>query len=380
MSSNYIYLDYAASTPIDLRVVEVMAPYHGVANPSSAHAAGRDVAERVEMSRRLVAGLIGGSPGEVVFTSGATEANNLAIGGVCRAHRGGHIITAVTEHKAVLETVYAHCPVATVVPVDSDGRVDPEDVARAMRPDTILVSVMAANNEIGTIGDIAAIGEICKSREVLFHSDVAQAVGKTPIDVKSIAADLVSISAHKIYGPKGVGALWISRYARDQISPILFGGGHERGLRPGTLNVAGCVGFGEAARIAGERLEADFAVTSKCRAALIDRLLDAFPDAQFNGNVDNAVPGIVSVRIPGIDAESLLLATPSVAASTGSACTSATPSPSHVLLALGHSHESASECLRLSFGRFTTLDDIDAAVAALSSSVLPLRDDVLVGP
>jgi len=368
-----IYLDYAASTPIDPRVLDKMAPFHGAANPSSAHLAGRQAADAVEEARRLVARLIGGSPDEVVFTSGATESNNLAIGGVIRQAGAGHVVTTAAEHKAVLETARSWCPRTSIVPVRGDGSVDPDSVAAAIQTDTVLVSVMAANNEVGTISAIAEIGAVCREREVLFHCDAAQAVGKMHIDVGTFPVDLLSLSAHKMYGPKGVGALWVRRGVRDRIRPLIAGGGHERGLRSGTTNVAGCVGLGEAARIAIDERVADERHSQELRTHLLEALMAAFDGATVNGQPRSVLPGIVNVRLPGIDVESLLLATPLVAASTGSACTSAVPAPSHVLRAMGLSHEAAFESIRLSFGRFTTLTAIDHALEALAASVHLVR-------
>jgi cysteine desulfurase len=368
-----LYLDYAASTPIDERVVSAMAPYHGAANPSSAHGAGRDAAEAVEQARRQVAALLGASVGEIVFTSGATEADNLAIGGAIQAAGGGHVVTTAAEHKAVLETVRSWCPTATVVPVSPDGSVDPSSIAAAIRPETVLVSVMVANNEVGTLSPIDEIGAVCRARNVLFHTDAAQAVGKIPIDVGSLPIDLLSVSAHKMYGPQGVGALWIRRAARSRVRPLMLGGGHERGLRAGTTNVAGCVGFGEAASLLQDEAAADESHSRKLRARLVAGLLEAFEGAQVNGHPSRCVPGILNVRLPGVDAESLLLATPRVAASTGSACTSAVPEPSHVLLAMGLSHEAALESMRLSFGRFTGPEEIDEAIETLLASADLIR-------
>lgn len=369
-----IYLDYAASTPIDDRVVSAMAPYHAAANPSSTHAAGREAADAVEQARGHVASLVGAKPAEIVFTSGATEADNLAIGGVIRAVGGGHIVTAASEHKAVLETVKEWCHDATVVPVNRDGSVDPSRIEAAIRRDTVLVSVMAANNEVGTVSPIQAVGELCRARDVLFHTDAAQAVGKIPIDVGSLPIDLLSISAHKIYGPKGIGALWIRREVRDRLKAVAFGGGHERGFRPGTTNVAGCVGFGEAARILLTEAKSDDSHCRALRRRLFAAVLDAFQGAQPNGSQSHCVPGIVNIRLPGLEAESLLLATPRVAASTGSACTSAVPTPSHVLLAMGLNHDAASESIRLSFGRFTTYAEIDETIEAFASAAVAVGE------
>lgn len=375
-----IYLDYAASTPIDPRVLDKMVPFHGAANPSSAHLAGRHAAEAVEEARGHVAALIGGRPGEVVFTSGATEADNLAIGGVLRAAGTGHVVTTAAEHKAVLETARSWCPETTIVAVRGDGSVDPDCVAAAIRPDTVLVSVMVANNEVGTISAVAEIGAVCRERGVLFHCDAAQGAGKTHIDVGSLPVDLLSLSAHKMYGPKGVGALWVRRGVRDRIRPLITGGGHERGLRSGTTNVAGCVGFGEAARIAIEERAADERHSRLLRTRLLEALPAAFDGATVNGDPRSVLPGIVNVRLPGIDGESLLLATPLVAASTGSACTSSVPAPSHVLLAMGLSHEAARESIRLSFGRFTTPTAIDRAIEALAASAHLVRESHAEAP
>lgn len=369
-----IYLDYAASTPIDPRVVEVMAPYHGAANASSAHLAGRDAAEAVEAARREVARLIGGSPGEVVFTSGATEADNLAIGGAIAAAGGGHVVTAASEHKAVLETARAWCPEASIVSVDRDGSVDPDRVSSAIRNDTVLVSVMMANNEVGTLAALDEIGAVCRARGVFFHTDAAQAAGKIPLDVSATPFDLMSLSAHKMYGPKGIGALWIRRDARDRIKPLMFGGGHERSFRSGTTNVAGCVGFGHAARIATTELPADDRHCRELRSRLLAAARESFNGVVVNGHAKQTVAGIVNIQLPGVDAESLLLATPGVAASTGSACTSAVPSPSHVLLAMGLTRAAALESVRLSFGRFTTPGEIDIAIEALAASADMVRE------
>lgn len=371
--SAVIYLDYAASTPIDPRVVEAMAPYHDAANPSSAHLAGRDAAQAVEKARGEVARLIGGSSGEVVFTSGATESNNLALGGAIRAAGGGHIITAASEHKAVLETAREWCREATIIPIDAYGRVDPDRIGAAIRRDTVLVSVMSANNEVGTLAALDDIGALCRARGVLLHTDAAQAAGKLAMDVRTTPIDLMSLSAHKMYGPKGVGALWIRRDIRDLIKPLMHGGGHERGLRPGTMNVAGCVGFGHAARLAAAEFPADDQHCRELRRHLLAAVSSAFDGAALNGHPEETITGIVNFRLPGIDAESLLLATPQVAASTGSACTSAVPAPSHVLLAMGLTHAAAMESVRLSFGRYTTRSEIDTAIEAFAASAAMVR-------
>ncbi|MGH3430388.1 MAG: cysteine desulfurase family protein [Mycobacteriales bacterium] len=369
-----IYLDYAASTPIDPRVVAAMSPYHGAANPSSSHGPGRGAAAAVERARQDVATLIGAAPTEIVFTSGATEADNLAIGGVVQAAGLGHVVTSTAEHKAVLQSVTGRCPDATILPVQRDGSVDPESVRAALRADTVLVSIMAANNEVGTRSRVHDIGKICRERDVLFHTDAAQLVGKLPFDVSAAPVDLMSISAHKMYGPMGVGALWVRRSIQHRVTAQMLGGGHERGLRSGTTNVAGCVGFGEAARIAGVEGSADEALSRGLRRRLIERLAETFDGAEVNGSLEDCVPGILNVHLPAIDAESLLLATPRVAASTGSACTSAVPAASHVLLAMGVGHIAARQSVRLSFGRFSTPGEVDAAVEAFAASAEMVRD------
>lgn len=369
-----IYLDYAATTPLDPSVLAAMAPFHNAANAASAHAAGREAAEAVEDARRCVAQLIGGSAGEIVFTSGATEADNLAIGGVIRAAPDGHVVTTAAEHKAILDTAREWCPSCTVVPVSPTGSVDPDRIAEAIRPNTVLVSVMAANNEVGTLSQLEAIGTLCRERGVLFHSDAAQAAGKIKLDTQNLPVDLMSLSAHKMYGPKGIGALWIQRDVRHRIKPLMFGGGHERGMRSGTTNVAGCVGFGEAARVALDRLSTDRSLCFDLRSQLLRAVAQHFGEYELNGAQQKTVPGIVNIRLPGIDAESLLLAASDVVASTGSACTSATPEPSHVLLAMGLTYDAALESLRLSFGRCTTSQEINAAIEALAASAPSVRE------
>lgn len=364
--TDVVYLDYAASTPIDPRVVEAMGPCHGVANPASAHVSGQEAAVAVESGRREVASLIAARDDEIVFTSGATEADNLAIGGAIRAAGGGHVVTSAAEHKAVLEASRAFGASATVLPVDRQGRVGVNEIAESIREDTVLVSIMLVNNEIGTISAVQDIADVCRDSDVLLHCDAAQACGKISVDVEAIGADLLSISAHKMYGPKGIGALWVRRGVRDRLAPIMYGGGHEQGLRPGTLNPAACAGFGAAAAIAAEEMTLDHRRAAELRSAAVDALRGAFEDVRFNGDSESALPGILNIRIPGVDADSLLLAAPEVAASTGSACTSATPAPSHVLQAIGLTHEQAGECLRLSFGRFSTRSEIEFAVSVLA--------------
>lgn len=374
-----IYLDYNATTPPDPRVIDAMEPYlrRFFGNAASPHVFGATAREAVDEAREQVAALVGARPHEIVFTSGATESDNLAVLGALGEERHGHVVTTAVEHPAVLDPVEAlrrrGCAV-TVLQPDATGRVDPEAVADALRHDTVLVSIMGANNEIGTLAPTAEIGHLCHAAGVLFHCDAAQLVGKLPVDVDDLGVDLLSMSAHKLHGPKGIGALFVRR--GTPISPIVHGGGgQERGLRSGTLNVPAIVGFGTAAAIARHEMAADIERCERLRLLLLDRLGRAFPDFQVNGHPTERLPGTVNVRLPGIDADSLQLATPEVAVSSGSACTSATPEPSHVLRAIGLSWGAAQECVRLSFGRFTTEAEIEDAVDLLAAGAARLAGD-----
>jgi cysteine desulfurase len=378
-----IYLDYAASTPVDPRVVAAMADCLSSkpGNPASAtHGPGLAASERVEAARGEVAALIGAAPGEIIFTSGATEANNLALLGVARAARRdgkghGHIVSSRTEHKSVLDTckqLEKDGFAVTLVEPDETGRVLPETVGAALRADTLLVSLMLANNEIGVVSDLAAITSLCRARGALVHTDASQAVGKLPVDVKVLGVDFLSLTAHKFYGPKGIGALYVREGVRPKIAPIQFGGGHERGLRSGTLPTHQIVGFGLAAAIAREQGAAD-AAHARDLAARLWRELEPIPGTVFNGHREHRVPGLINVSFAGVEGESLITGLPEIAVSSGSACSSATREPSYVLRSLGRTTELAQSSLRLSLGRFTTAADVDQAATAIRAEVARLR-------
>ncbi len=360
-----IYCDHAATTPIHPDVVAAMlaAPW---GNPSSLHAEGRTARAAVEAARREVAALIGARPEEIVFTSGGTEADNLAIAG---AGGGNHVVCAAIEHHAVLDAC-RRAGNATIVPVDGRGRVDPDDVRRALRPDTALVSLMLGNNEVGTLQPVAEVAAICREAGVLCHTDAVQAAGKVPVDVGALGVDLLTLSAHKIYGPKGVGALYVR--GGVEMDPLLHGGGQERRWRPGTENVPGVVGFGRAAALARGELPA--------RAAhlrvMAERLAAQVDCGQPTGDLAQRLPGIASYVFEGVDGQALLAALDlaGVAAASGSACTSGAPEPSHVLLAMGLPAELALTSVRLSFGRDTTVDDVDEVAAILRATVARMRE------
>jgi cysteine desulfurase len=375
-----IYLDYAATTPVDPRVVQQMVPYlyEQFGNPASrSHAYGWAAEEAVEIAREHVAALIGADPREIVWTSGATESNNLAIKGVARFHqaKGRHLVTVKTEHKAVLDTMRElerDGFEVTYLDVLANGLVDLEVLKAALRPDTILVSVMVVNNEIGVIQDIPAIGALCRERGILLHVDAAQASGKIAIDLASLPVDLLSLSAHKTYGPKGIGALYVRRKPRVRIEAQIHGGGHERGMRSGTLPTHQIVGMGEAYRLAREAMGSE---NERIRA-LRDRLLaglEGIPEVRINGDLAQRVPHNLNISFQFVEGESLLMGMKGIAVSSGSACTSASLEPSYVLRALGLSDEIAHSSIRFSVGRFTTADEIDRAVAQVKATVERLR-------
>jgi cysteine desulfurase len=377
-----IYLDYAATTPVDPRVVECMVGCLGpdgcFANPaSSSHGPGREARNRVEAARREVAAMLGAVPPEIIWTSGATESNNLAIKGAARFHadRGRHIVTSRTEHKAVLDTcrqLEKEGWQVTYVTPGPGGVVGPAQVEAALRPDTVLVSVMYVNNEIGTINDVAAIGTLCRERGVLFHVDAAQAAGKLPLRVDEICADLLSLSGHKVYGPKGIGALYLRGSPKSRLEPLIHGGGHEWGMRSGTLATHQIVGMGEAFRIAAAE-QAEEAVRL---AGLRRRLWDGIATlggVQLNGDAERRVAGILNVSFEGVEGESLLFGLRELAVSSGSACTSASREASYVLRALGRDDQLAQSSLRFSVGRFTTAEDVDRAAAIVRKQVQRLR-------
>lgn len=376
-----VYLDHAATTPADPAVIEAMheclADTGRFGNPSSVHIGGRAARARVESAREQLGELLGTAPSNLVWTSGATESDNLAILGAARlrAHRGRHLVTMRTEHKAVVDAFAAlereGFSVTWLVP-RADGRLDVAELERALRDDTQLVSVMHVNNETGVIQDIAAIGELCRRRGVLFHCDAAQSVGKLPLDLSALPVDLLSMTAHKFHGPQGVGALYLAPRRDVHLSPMVFGGGQERGLRPGTVPVHQVVGMGVAALLARERLSSQLA---RFRA-LNERLwqgLATIPGVLRNGGPVNAFPGILNVSIEGIEGESLRLALEPLCVASGSACNSETGEPSYVLRALGRSDALAQSAIRISFGHDTTEAEVDYAIARYAAAVSHLR-------
>jgi len=386
MAAELIYLDHNATTPVDPRVFEAMRPYFleefGNA-ASSQHAAGRRASDAVEDARRKLATLIGADPREIVWTSGATEADNLALKGAAHApaYAGKrHIVTVRTEHKAVLDPCSALEEEGfeiTRLPVDAEGLLDLEQLENALRGDTLLVSVMHANNEIGVLHPIAEIGRLCKERGVLFHTDATQSLGKEPLDVQAMGIDLLSCSAHKLYGPKGVGALFVRRRGpRVRLRPQIDGGGHERGARSGTLNVPGIVGFGAAAEIAGQELASERARLAGLRDSLESSLLERLDDVLVNGSTQHRLAGTTNLSFLGVKAEALMRRLPAIAASTSSACTSASLLPSYVLTALGASAERIDGSLRFSPGRFTTAAEIERAAGLIAAAVTAERTAV----
>ncbi len=378
-----IYLDYLATTPVDPRVVEKMVQclsMDGIfGNPASrSHIYGWKAEEAVENARRQVADLLRCDPREIVWTSGATESDNLALKGVAHFHRerGRHIVTSAIEHSAVLDScrqLEREGFEVTYLKPGSDGLVLPEAVAAALRPDTILVSIMHANNEIGTLNDIAAIGRMTRAAGVLFHSDAAQSAGKVPIDLGQWHVDLMSVSAHKFYGPKGMGALFVRRQPRVSLEAQMHGGGHERGMRSGTLATHQIVGMGEAARLAMESMAEEGERLLSLRRRFWEGIRD-LGDIGVNGHPDQRLPGAINVSCGGVEGEALLMSLKDLAISTGSACTSASLEPSHVLRAIGLPDALAHSSLRFSFGRFTSDADLDHAVAQLRHAVEKLRE------
>ncbi len=378
-----IYIDNHATTPMDPRVLEAMLPYFTeyFGNAASRnHAFGWQAEEAVEKSRKQIAALIGANPKEIVFTSGATESNNLAIKGVAEmyAERGNHIITAATEHKAVLDTCKhlekKGCRV-TYLPVQKDGLIDLEQLKAAITDKTILVTIMYANNEIGVIQPIREIGEICKEKGVLFHTDAVQAVGKVPVNVIADNIDIMSLTAHKIYGPKGVGALYVRRKSpRVQITAQMDGGGHERGMRSGTLAVPGIVGLGKACEIAMNEMPQESCRLAGLRNRLRDKIMGSLDEVYINGNMDQRLPNNLNISFAYVEGESLLMGINDVAVSSGSACTSATLEPSYVLKALGTGDELAHSSIRFGLGRFNTQAEVDYVAARVVETVQRLRE------
>lgn len=381
MQKDFVYLDHAATTPLDARVADVMqqclAATGDFANPASIHVAGRASNARVEKARAQVAVAIGAAPENIIWTSGATESDNLAIQGAARfrAHRGKHLVTMRTEHKAVVDTFRAlekeGFEVTWLVP-DTDGLLPPARLTEALREDTQLVSIMHVNNETGVVQDIAQIGEICRSRDIVFHTDAAQSVGKLPIDVASWPIDLLSLTAHKFHGPQGIGALYMADRPGVRILPIMFGGGQERRLRPGSLPVHLAVGAGAAAELAVSSMDEDVRHAEALAARLWQGIAD-LPGIARNGSAAHAVPGILNVSAEGVEGESLMLAMEPVCVASGSACNSQSGEPSYVLRALGLDDVMAQSAVRFSFGRGTTRTDIDRAIERYRWSIKHLR-------
>jgi len=376
-----IYLDYSATTPVDPRVVDKMVPflYENFGNPASrSHVYGWTSEEAVETAREQVAALVGADPREIVWTSGATESINLAIKGAAQFNkdRGRHLVSVKTEHKATLDTLRElerHGFEVTYLDVQPDGLIDLDGLRSSLRADTTVVSVMMVNNEIGVVQDIAAIGEICRERGIVFHVDAAQATGKVEIDLGALKVDLMSFSAHKTYGPKGVGALFVRRKPRVRIEAQIHGGGHERGFRSGTLATHQIVGMGEAFRIAREEMAVETARVSLLRDRLLNGIRE-MPEVHVNGHLEQRVPHNLNVSFNYVEGESLIMAIKDIAVSSGSACTSASLEPSYVLRALGLSDELAHSSIRFSIGRFTTEEQIDFAVRLIQGKVGKLRE------
>ncbi|MEW7988779.1 MAG: IscS subfamily cysteine desulfurase [Candidatus Thiodiazotropha sp.] len=378
-----IYMDYSATTPVDPRVAEIMCRYltpeGDFGNAASrSHAFGWTADEAVSRARQQVADLVNADPKEIVWTSGATESDNLAIKGVAEfyAKKGRHIVTCKTEHKAVLDTcrqLERHDFEITYLDPESNGLIDLDKLQAALRDDTILVSIMHVNNEIGVIQDIQAIGEITRERKILFHVDAAQSAGKVPIDLQTMKVDLMSFSAHKIYGPKGIGALYVRRKPRVRLEAQMHGGGHERGMRSGTLATHQIVGMGEAFRLAGEEMAAENERVLGLRNRLWEGIND-IEEAYLNGDRDQRVAGNLNVSFAFVEGESLIMALKDLAVSSGSACTSASLEPSYVLRALGREDELAHSSIRFTLGRFSTVEEVDYAINKIQTEVERLRE------
>ena len=377
-----IYLDYQATTPMDPRVLEAMMPYftYKFGNPHSrSHSYGWEAEEGVEKARGQVASLIGADEKEVIFTSGATESNNLAIRGVAEFYkdRKNHVVTTVTEHKCVLDTcrhLEQNGFEVTYLPVQKNGLIDLEQLRAAITDKTVVVSIMAVNNEIGVIQPLEEIGKICREKKTLFHTDAAQAAGKIPLDVEAMNIDLMSISGHKIYGPKGIGALYVRRKPRVRLVPLIVGGGQERGFRSGTLPTPLCVGLGEAAEICQKEMAGEAVRLKKLQDRMLKGLHAKLPEIYVNGDLEHRIPGNLNISFAHVEGESLMMGIKGLSVSSGSACTSASLEPSYVLRALGVEEEMAHTSLRIGLGRFTTEQEVDTAVADLVHHVTKLRE------
>jgi cysteine desulfurase len=381
-----IYMDNHATTPVDPRVLEAMIPYytHKFGNAASrSHRFGWEAGEAVELARKQVAALVHAKPQEIIFTSGATESDNLAVKGVARANRakGNHIVTLPTEHKAVLDSCHrleAEGFRVTYVSLRPDGLADLNRIESALMDETILVSVMMAHNEIGVIQPVAEIGRLCRERGIIFHTDAVQAVGKIPVDVVAQNVDLMSITAHKLYGPKGAGALYVrDGHPSILLDALLDGGGHERGLRSGTINVPGIVGLGEACGICNQEMAQESRRICALRDRLRDGILSKLDEVHVNGSVERRLPNNLSLSFAQTESDSLLMSLPEIALSTGSACNSAQPEPSYVLKALGLPDELAYASLRFGLGRFNTEQEVDYAVERVAEAVRNLRNAVM---
>ncbi len=377
-----IYLDYQATTPTDPRVVEVMLPYftERFGNPHSRnHRYGWEAEDAVETARAQIASILGADAKEVIFTSGATESNNLAIKGVAYFHRDRkrHLVTVVTEHKCVLDSC-RHLEDegfrVTYLPVQQNGLVDLDQLRAAIEDDTVMVSVMAVNNEIGVVQPLAEIGRICREKGVYFHTDAAQAVGKIPLDVNAMNIDLLSVSGHKIYGPKGIGALYVRRRPRVRLQPLITGGGQERGLRSGTLPTPLCVGLGEACAIAEREMAEEAKRLEGLRQRFYDQIMARLPDVYLNGDETHRIPGNLNLSFAYVEGEGLMMGIKGLSVSSGSACTSASLEPSYVLRALGVQEDMAHTSLRIGLGRYTTEAEVDAAVDQIVANVSKLRE------
>ncbi len=379
-----IFLDYQSTSPLDPRVVEKMQPYmtRWFGNPHSEHIFGWKSAEAIDKAQELIALTIGAEPSEILFTSGATESNNLAIQGILRNNKSKakHLLTTSIEHKCVLNTALAmrkYGCLVDMVPVGKNGIVDVEKIESALNKDSIMVSVMFVNNEIGTIQPIKEIGELCSKKGITFHVDAAQAIGKVPINVKEMKIDLLSISGHKVYGPKGIGALYVSHHYSSKIEPIIFGGAQQNNLRAGTVPAFLCTGLGEACRIADEEMEKDREHNLLLRDTLIGKLHTHFPDLVINGDLNQRIPGNLNIQLPGVDSDALVTALQDkVAFSTGAACNAGIVEPSYVLAALGLNIDEINSSIRLGYGRFTSIEEVNRAIDLISEKAIQVRNCV----